>query len=125
MRNENMRLQDMIDFVTGSDSELSDLSEVEDEVEDEVNGNISNFNAMMETDSESSEEEDNAPLINLVNRPKANNDFDNDKAPDDAGNLNEADVAKRVYRWRKLDSPRCQVNFDSELSDPPDEEPRL
>ena len=37
----------------------------------------------METDSKSSEEEDNAPLINFVNRPSANNNLDNDKAPDD------------------------------------------
>ena len=39
MRNKNMRLQDMIDFVTGSDSELFDLSEGEHEVEDKVNEN--------------------------------------------------------------------------------------
>ena len=35
MGNKNIKIQDMIDFVTGSDSELSELSEEEEEIEDD------------------------------------------------------------------------------------------
>ena len=68
MRNKNIKIQDMIDFVTGSDSELYELSRDEEEIEDD---GYEEFNACInEASLVDSSDEDDISLINLVNKDK-------------------------------------------------------
>ena len=95
MRDKDIKIQDMIDFVTGSDSELSAMSEDEEEIEiDDVN------TLVRPDDSETSDEEDNTPLINFLH-----NGAGGDAVSDAVDGPDNDNVPKqRVYRWRNQPS---------------------
>jgi len=66
VKKKKVKIQDIIDFVTAADSELSDLSEDEDY--DEI---VSNSEPNQISDNDSSEdEEDDVSLINLANKTR-------------------------------------------------------
>ena len=101
-------LLDAIDFVTASDSELSDL------LDDKFDGNhiLSRQVDTNDTADFSSDcEEDVIPLANIT---QSNN------APSTS---TPGNPAKRTYRWRKVDPPAYSNNFQGIFSNPPNEAP--
>ena len=107
---QKLTLLDVTDFVTASDSELSDLSD------DESDGNHI-LSRQVDTNDTADLSSDSAKdNISLANIAQSNN------APSTStpGNL-----AKRTYCWRKVDPLACSNNFQGVFSNPPNEAPTL
>ena len=86
MSNRKVKISDIIDFVTASDFELSELLDDDDDNEIEVPQNV--LVSTAEVDEEN-EDEDDVPLANLANSSSGSN----------------IKTANRVYRWLKDDIP--------------------
>ena len=97
---KKLNIQHIVDFGTGSDSEFSGLSDEEDDelelVEDSRNSSKNKFADSSETD-DNTYNEDDAHLINLVDKSSATSS-NNNKAASDA-------FINRTYLWRKQDAP--------------------
>ena len=114
---KKLNIQDIVDFITGSDSELPGLSDEEDDelelVEDSRDSSKSKYADSSETDDNASDEDD-VPLINLVDKSTAAGSNNNKTACDAFINC--------TYRWRRQDAPLFRDNFYEYFSDPPEEE---
>ena len=88
MSNRKVKISDIIDFVTASDSELSELPDDINDNEIEVPPNVLVSTAEVSSDEEN-EDEDDVPLANLANSSSGSN----------------IKTANRVYRWLKDDIP--------------------
>ena len=90
-------IDQIIDFITDGDiSDLSDLSNDEDEIE-EINVNTAEVEMDTETESESLDEDD-IPLAEFVTQDQGN-------------------PRKRVYLWRKRDIPMIDKTFTGTFDD--------
>lgn len=101
-------IRDILDFVTNSDSELSDLSNDEDFVGDDT------FTQVLheEMSDSGSESDDDTPLIDLINQNGDENKENNDPNP-------QQQPKEHSYRWRKMDIPEGQGVYRRTFSDPP------
>ena len=109
---KHKNLQEIIDFIMDGDvSDLSDLSDDENESFDyEINSKVNSEEAASE-DSSSDEEEDNMPLINIAGQNPLQH----------SSNDREINSCKdRIYRWRKRDIPWIDNEFSGLFSDPPE-----
>ena len=109
---KHKNLQEIIDFIMDGDvSDLSDLSDDENESFDyEINSKVNSEEAASE-DSSSDEEEDNMPLINIAGQNPLQH----------SSNDREISSCKdRIYRWRKRDIPWIDNEFSGLFSDPPE-----
>lgn len=98
-------MKSMIDFITGDDSELSDLSD-ESELEEEV------LNDMQDIENSSSgESDDDVPLAELKN----------DLEDIVTGSEKLTKKNQHTYQWRHKDRPVSDHSFKGSFSDPPDE----
>lgn len=110
-------VKDIIDFVTNSDSELSDLSDDDEFVADEDQS----YDHVLheETSSDSDDSEDEIPLADLLDRQNEGN-----VETEENNNPNiviDASVKNHTYRWRRQDIPTGQGIYRGTFSDPPDE----
>ena len=82
MSNSKEKISDIIDFVTASDSELSELSDDDNDNEIDVPQNVLVSTAEVSSDEEN-DDEDDVPLVNLANTSSDSN----------------IKTANRVYWW--------------------------
>ena len=105
MSNRKVKISDIIDFVTASDSELSELPDDINDNEIEVPPNVLVSTAEVSSDEEN-EDEDDVPLANLANSSSGSN----------------IKTANRVHQWRKHDAPVTDRTFQGIFTEPPEEE---
>ena len=105
---QKVTLLDATDFVTASDSELSDLSNDESDENHILSRQVdTNDTADLSSDCE----EDDIPLANIAQ----SNNVPSSSTP---GNS-----AKQTYRWIKVDPPADSNNFQGLFSNPSNEAP--
>ena len=100
MLNRKVEISDIMDFVTASDSELSKLSEDDNNNEIKVPQNVLVSTVEVSSDEEN-EDEDDVLLANLANSSSGSN----------------IKTANRVYQWQKHDH-----TFQGTFTEPPEEE---
>ena len=103
MSNREVKISDITDFVTASDSESSKLSDDDSDNEIEVPQNVLVSIAEVSSDKEN---EDDVPLANLSSSSSGSN----------------IKTANRVYRWRKHDTPVADRTFQGTFTEPREEE---
>ena len=100
MSNRKVEISDIMDFVTASDSELSKLSEDDNNNEIKVPQNVLVSTVEVSSDEEN-EDEDDVLLANLANSSSGSN----------------IKTANRVYQWQKHDH-----TFQGTFTELPEEE---
>ena len=100
MSNRKVEISDIMDFVTASDSELSKLSEDDNNNEIKVPQNVLVSTVEVSSDEEN-EDEDDVLLANLANSSSGSN----------------IKTASRVYQWQKHDH-----TFQGTFTELPEEE---
>ena len=109
MLNSKEKISDIIDkiidFVTASDSELSKLSDDDDDNEIDVPQNVLVSTAEVSSDEEN-DDEDDVRLANLANASSDSN----------------IKTANKVYQWQKHDTPMADCTFQGTFTEPPEEE---
>ena len=105
MSNREVKISDIVDFVTASDSALSKLSDDDSDSEIEVPQNVLVSTAEVSSDKEN-EDEDDVPLTNLSSSSSGSN----------------IKTTNRVYRWRKHDTPMADRTFQGTFTEPREEE---
>ena len=100
MLNRKVEISDIMDFVTASDSELSKLSEDDNNNEIKVPQNVLVSTVEVSSDEEN-EDEDDVLLANLANSSSGSN----------------IKTANRVYQWQKHDH-----TFQGTFTELPEEE---
>ena len=99
MSNRKVEISDIMDFVTASDSELSKLSEDDNNNEIKVPQNV--LVSTVEVSSDEENEDEDVLLANLANSSSGSN----------------IKTANRVYQWQKHDH-----TFQGTFTEPPEEE---